>query len=348
MVPQIAPGGNASVSLSDPDWLALVAGHPEATPFHHPAWAGTLAEAYRFDAAGSTLEGPGGATAVLPFVTLGRTPSRRRLVSLPFTDWCAPLLTGEGGPWLAEGLEARRTEGGLTAIEVRDGVSSGIGHDIASGYRHELGLTADFDAIAAGFHKSKVRRKLRRAEREGVEVRRAETTRDLLETFYPLHVGTRKRLGVPVQPRRFFEVLGERMIEAGLGFVMTAYVSGTPVSSAVFLAWNGHLIYKFSASSRDLGDVGASQSVVAEAIRWGCANGYGSIDFGRTDQGSDGLRAFKLSWGATEHQLTYSLFADRPPRTGSGRAHELLGHMIRRSPELLTRAIGRAAYRYTA
>jgi CelD/BcsL family acetyltransferase involved in cellulose biosynthesis len=348
VVPQIAPGGSASVSLSDPDWLALVARHPESTPFHHPAWAKTLAEAYRFDAGGSTLEGPAGAVAALPFVALGRIASRRRLVSLPFTDWCAPLLTGEPGPWLAEALEARRADGALAAIEIRDGPSSGLGHDIPAGYRHELGLGADFEAIAAGFHKSKVRRKLRRAEREGVEVRRAETAQELLETFYPLHVGTRKRLGVPVQPRRFFEVLGERMIEAGLGFVLTAYAAGTPVSSAVFLAWNGHLIYKFSASSRDLGDVGAGQSVVAEAIRWGCENGYGSIDFGRTDQGAEGLRAFKLSWGATEHDLVYSVFADRPPRTGSGRANQLLEHLIRRSPELLTRAIGRAAYRYSA
>lgn len=272
---------------------------------------------------------------------------RRRLASLPFTDFCPPLAAPASSGELATALESLRRSEHLNAVEIR-GPVGGEGHRIASGYRHELALAPDFETTAAGFSKSKVVRKLRRADREGVAVRFGADTRSLLEDFYPLHVSTRRRLGVPVQPRRFFTELGRTMIEPGLGFTLTAEVSGEPVCSAVFLAWNRHLVYKFSASSRDLGDVGASQAVIREAIRWGCERGYESLDFGRTDIGSEGLRAFKLSWGSTEHDLSYTVFADRAPRTGSGRAHEALGHVLRRSPESLTRAIGNAAYRYTA
>ncbi len=329
-------------SLSDPAWLELIAADPAATPFHHPAWAATLAHAYGFDAHGLVLDAPGGGRAALPVVDRGR-----RRISLPFTDSCAPLGLAEPGG-LGEGIEALRLAAGLSSIEIRAAVPGGTGHVVASGHRHELGLEPDFDTVAAGFHKSKVRRKLRRADREGVEVRRGETTRDLLETFYPLHVTTRRRLGVPVQPRRFFAVLGERMIEQGLGFTLTASLGDEPLSSAVFLVWNRRLIYKFSASGRSGRDVGAGQAVIGEAIRWGCESGCRSLDFGRTAHGSEGLRAFKLSWGATEHDLTYTVFADDPPRAGTGRTHELLAGVLRRSPELLTRAVGRAAYRYTA
>ncbi|MEZ5062966.1 MAG: GNAT family N-acetyltransferase [Solirubrobacterales bacterium] len=331
-----------TISLTDPSWLRLVEAEPAATPFHHPAWAETLASAYGFEAEGLLVEPAEGPAVPVPVVRL-----RRRLSSLPFTDHC-PLLGPETSARaiLAELERLRRAEH-LGAIEIRDD-AEGTGHRVESGHRHELDLGAGYEAVAAGFSKSKVSRKLRRADREGIGVRFDTGSRALLEDFYPLHVGTRRRLGVPVQPRRFFAELGRRVIEPGLGFTVTAEIEGDPVCSAVFLAWNGRLVYKFSASSRDRGDVGAAQAVIREAIRWGCEHGYRSLDFGRTDAGAEGLRSFKLSWGASEHDLAYTTLADRAPRTGSGRTHELLAQVLRRSPESLTRAIGTAAYRYTA
>ncbi len=186
---------------------------------------------------------------------------RRRVVSLPFTDSCEPLFGASREPGaLADELAALRVARRLASIEVRGDVPAKAGHRVPAGYRHELALQDDYAATAAGFSKSKVGRKLRRADREGVAVRRTTTTRSLLEDFYPLHVATRRRLGVPVQPRRFFTELGERMIETGLGFTLVAEVGGEVTCSAVFLIWNGRMIYKFSASERSHGDVGASQA----------------------------------------------------------------------------------------
>lgn len=343
-------GGQASyLSLSDPAWSAFVTGCSEATPFHHPAWAGAIARSYRLEAGGLALRDEAGEIeAALPIVSLGRRASRRRWVSLPFTDHCPPIAAeGVGTEEIAERVASARHAFGLASIEIRDGLT-GAGHQLPCGYRHTLELEPDAEAVSAGFSNSRVKRKLRRAEREGLVARRSAGARDLLEAFYPLHVATRRRLGVPVQPRRFFAVLGRDLLDRGLGFTVTAYAGDAPVSSAVFLGWNRRLIYKFSASSREQGDVGAAQLVVAEAIRWGCENGYTSFDFGRTEADHEGLRNFKLSWGSTEHDLTYTHLSDRPPRPGGGRAEMILGRVIRASPELVTRAVGRAAYRYTA
>ena len=114
----------------------------------------------------------------------------------------------------------------------------------------------------------KTRYMVRKAGREGVDVRRSNSAADVLEVFYRQHVTTRRRLGVPVQPRRFFEVLARDYIEPGLGFVVIASLGDTPVASAVFLAWNRRIEYKYSASDRSHGDVGAGQAVVWDAIRW--------------------------------------------------------------------------------
>jgi CelD/BcsL family acetyltransferase involved in cellulose biosynthesis len=339
-----------ALSLTDPLWTSFVEGHPSALPFHHPAWSEVLATAYRFDAYGLALvDADARIEAALPLIRLGRLASRRRGVSLPFTDWCPPLIAGGVDPdEVALRLEQVRRAASLASLEVRDGLAGGVGYGTVQGYRHVLALGSDPDAVFAGFDSSRVKRKLRRADREGVTVRRSESARELLDVFYPLHVATRRRLGVPVQPRRFFEALGQRFLERGLGFVVTARRGDDPVSSAVILAWNRSMIYKFSASDRTHGDIGAGQAVVWEAVRWGCENGHLDFDFGRTELGHEGLRVFKRAWGGEERDLTYTVLADRQPQPGSGRALKVLGPVIRNSPEIVTRVIGWAGYRHTA
>jgi len=339
-----------TLSLADPMWTSFVESHASATPFHHPAWAKVLADAYRFDAVGLVLvDGSGKVEAAIPIIRLGRRPSRRRWVSLPFTDWCAPLIAdGTGAAALGERLDEVRRKIGLVSLEIRDGLPGDHGYPLPQGHRHVLALQSDADELFAGFDSSRVRRKLRRAEREDVSVRRSNSVEELLDVFYPLHVATRRRLGVPVQPRRFFEVLGRDYLAGGLGFVVTAYREDTPLSSAVILDYNGRLYYKFSASDRSQGDVGAGQAVVWDAVRWGCENGHREFDFGRTEHGNEGLRAFKRAWGADERDLTYTVLAERPPRPPGGKALKLLGPVIQKSPEIVTRVIGRAGYRHTA
>ena len=350
MGPRNAIGDGAmTVSLDDPLWTSFVESHPSATPFHNPAWAKVLASAYRFEAVGLALLSPQGEVeAALPIIRVGRR-ARRRAVSLPFTDWCPVLLAPDAdASRLGERLEHVRRQAGLVSLEIRDRLEGNAGFAVPEGHRHVLALTPDLEALVAGFDSSRVRRKLRRAERESVSVRRSTSERDLLDVFYPLHVATRRRLGVPVQPRRFFEVLAREYLAAGLGFVVTASCGAIPLSSAVILDWNRRLYYKFSASDRARGDVGAGQAVVWNAVRWGCENGHIEFDFGRTELGNEGLRVFKRSWGAEERDLTYTVLADQSPREYGGRALEILGPVIRKSPEIVTRAIGRAGYRYTA
>lgn len=344
--------GDLAMALSPTDsrWTSFVEGHPSATPFHHPAWADVLAAAYGFEAAGLALvDDEGEIEAALPIIRLGRRASRRRAVSLPFTDWCAPLLRPDADPSrLGERLEAVRRAFPLASLEVRDRLDGEAGHAVVQGYRHVLTLDRDPETVFAGFERSRVKRKLRRAERESLSVRRSDSKSDLLDVFYPLHVRTRRRLGVPVQPRRFFEVLWHQFLSRGLGFVVSAHLGEAPAAATVIFAWNRRMFYKFSASDRDLGDIGSTQAVVWDAVRWGCENGHLDFDFGRTDVGHEGLRAFKRAWGSEEVELAYTVLAERPPRPSSGRALALLGPVIRRSPELVTRAIGRAGYRYTA
>jgi CelD/BcsL family acetyltransferase involved in cellulose biosynthesis len=284
----------------------------------------------------------------MPLLEVGVGPLRRRWVSLPFTDRCAPLAARDSvRQELVRELDQARHELDVRSIEVRDHLE-GADWSSHAGHWHELELAPDPDEVYGGFDSSRVKRKIRRAARDGLMVERGRSPEDLIDLFYGLHVDTRRRLGVPVQPRLFFVLLWERMLAQGLGFVLTARLDGTPVASAVFLESNRRLTYKFSASDRRYGNVPGTHAVMWRAIQDGCGAGARVLDLGRTEAGNEGLRTFKVGWGGVEEPLTYTVLASSPPSPKPNVAHRLLKPVLRRSPTVVARAIGSVAYRYTA
>ena len=340
--------------IDDPRWRAFVDGQPRATPFHHPDWAQLVADCYGFRVfAAVTTDARDAVVAGLPLVEVRQPIGRRRWVCLPFTDACPPLVAApEDEAALADALGAAAGEAHVRSIEVRAPLAGAIPLD-EPGLRHVLPLQPDASAVYAGFHPSQVQRSIRRAERERLTVRRSTARVDLLDVFYGLHLATRRRQGVPIQPRRFFELIWERAVMRGLGWVSVVEVADRPIAAALFLAWNRTVIYKFGASDADAWSLRPNHLLFWDAIRSACEEGYTTFDFGRTDAGHESLAAFKRSWGASEEPLVYSVLASdaRGSRGGSGSrgtAARLLGTVIRHSPAFVCRASGELLYRFVA
>jgi hypothetical protein len=209
------------LELTDPRWADFAATHPAATPFHHPDWTRLIARCYGFRAfALAVCDATGVIQAGLPVVEVPHLRSGPRWVSLPYTDYCPPLVsTGEQEEQLVAALRRSSRAAGVRRIEIRapiaDGSTAGPG-----ALRHVLALGPDPAEVYAGFHRSQVQRSIRRAEREGLTVRRGSSPHDLVDTFYQLHLRTRRRQGVPVQPRRFFRLLWDNAIATGLGSLL--------------------------------------------------------------------------------------------------------------------------------
>lgn len=346
--------GGTVLELTDPRWADFLARRPEAMPFHHPDWAGLLAQCYGFRAFALTItDETGTIRAGLPVVEVRHLHGGPRWVSLPFTDYCPPLVsTRQDEAQLVSALRRVGAAHGVRHVEVR-GPLAGEAATGRVAVRHLLALDGSPASVYAGFHRSQVQRNIRRAEREGLTVRLAAGPQDLLDVFYQLHVRTRRRQGVPVQPRRFFRLLWDRAISTGLGSVMIVEASARPVAAAVFLAWHGTVIYKFGASDSSAWPLRPNHLLFWNAIRTACEQGYRWFDFGRTDVGQEGLRNFKRSWGAAEEPLCYWELggsAERNPATDSmdSMAGRVLGTAIRHGPLLLCRATGEVLYRYTA
>ena len=334
------------LALDDDRWLSFVRSRDDADPFHHPAWALLLQECYGLE--GFVLAGTGSAGEVesgVPVLVAPRLPGRgRRWVSLPFTDAIAPLTRVSGSDGLGRELDEERRARDVARLELHGSLPGA--HPLPSGaVTHVLPLDPDPARTEAGFS-STTARNVRLGRERGIVVRRAVEERDVGSTYYRLHVETRRRLGVPAQPRRFFRLLWSRLLDQGLGFALIAEHEGTPVAGAIFLRWNGSVVYKYGASDEAHWALRPNNVLFHEAIRSSCLEGCRRFDFGRSELDAEGLRRFKRSWGAEELPLEYSVLGDRPSqKRGEGKALEPI---LRRAPAWVTRAAGELLYRYAA
>jgi CelD/BcsL family acetyltransferase involved in cellulose biosynthesis len=338
------------LELADPRWADFVARQPGATPFHHPDWARLIADCYRFRAfAVAASDTAGQIQAGLPVIEVRHLRGERKWVSLPFTDYCAPLVSDpreETG--FASALRQASEAAGVRRVEIR-GPLTGLTPMSRTAFRHVIRLEGSPEEVYARFRRT-ARQQIRQAEKNGVTLRQAARPEDLTGTFYGLHARTRRRLGVPVQPRRFFRLLWDSVISTGLGLVLIAEVSGRPIAAHVYLAWNGTMTAKFSASDGSAWLMRPNQLLFWHSIKAACEQGFHSFDFGRTDACNEGLRAFKRSWGAVEEPLVYGTLGAgaEPAPSGKAVAGQLLGCVLRHGPLVLCRAFGEALYRYSA
>jgi len=339
---ELDPAGSA--------WSALVAEAPEATAFHHPAWGQVLADAYGFRSTVLAMTDAGGRVRAGAALARVRRLRRAAWVSLPFADHCPALaLDPASRDRFATGLAAWGASAGAP-IEVRGGIPvmpAWPGAAIA--VQHVLALDGDPAAQRARIHATH-RKRIRQAERSGLAVRLGRSHEDVAD-FYRLHVATRRRQGVPVQPRAFFEAVWRHVIGPGLGIVaLAAPLGGRPVAGAVVLAWNGTAIAKFQASDEAAWRLRPNHLVYWTVIRWAADHGHRRFDFGRTDAGQDGLLQWKAGWGAEAIPLRYSR-TEGPAAAGAGGGGPLaaaMRHVIRRSPDVVCRGLGALLYRYAA
>jgi len=338
----------ALLAGDDERWREFLLAHPDALPYHHPAWVAALAEAYGYEPLAAVVRSAAGEiVGGVPFVEVGGRLRSRRWISLPFTDVCPPLTTAAlGERELAEAVEELRRERQVRSLEIRAPLAGFEERGEIRGVRHELEL-GDPEALFAAF-KPQVRRNIRKAEKVGLQVRVAEQRDDLVRTYFDLHADTRRRLGVPPQPRRFFESLWRHLVDPGLGFVLLAYHENVPVAGAVFLEWNGRVVYKYGASDRKHWALRPNNLLFWECIRRSASSGARTLDFGRSDLEDEGLRSFKASWGAVESSLAYTSLGRVREHSRTGASGQLLRPLFRASPGWFGRMVGAAFYRLAA
>lgn len=327
-------------------WDAHFATHPAATIFHSAAWARVLHETYGHQPFYLGRIEAGQCRDLLPIMEVASPLTGKRGVTLPFTDFCQPLVTGENSAarnWeLALGLGRAR---GWKYFECRGqgGVPEGA-RPALKFYGHELDLARPEEKLFAGLDAG-VRRAIRKAQSEQLVI---EIKTDLasVRSYYALHCRTRQWHGVPPQPFRFFANLHRHLISRGFGRVIQARCQERIVASAIFFQFGRRAVYKFGASDRHFQPLRPNNLLMWEAIKWHAAHGFASLHFGRTSMANAGLRRFKLGFGPREGRLDCFRYDFRSGGfvTTPDRAESPLNAVFRRLPLPLLRLLGATLY----
>lgn len=333
----------------DPVWDRKLAEFPEATCFHTAGWARVLRDSYGYRSCCFALQRAGRTAGLLPVMEVSSRLTGRRGVSLPFTDCCEPLLSpGEVDRELIEAACRHARESGWRYLELRGGVEADPVPGALRYFTHRLALEGGEDALWAGLDGS-VRRAVKKARENGVAVR-ASSDPESLAAFYRLHCRTRKRLGVPPQPFRFFENIRRHLLEKGLATLFVASHGGKTIAASIYLHFGGRVMFKYGASDMALQHLRPNHLVMWEAIRTFADEGRRELHMGRNEPDNPGLRRYKLSWGCREGLLAYRRYCPRDEVFTEGKNPQQGWHhaAFRRIPIPLARIIGAAIYPHMA
>ena len=162
--------------------------------------------------------------------------------------------------------------------------------------------------IFSSFHNSCVQRKIRRAEREGLQYEAGRSPSSIVK-FYHLLLLTRRRHGLPPQPLAWFRNLaacfGERLT------IRVASKGGRPIASILTVRHKKTLVYKYGCSDEALHKLGAMPMLFWKAIQDEKQRGAEEFDLGRSEIDNPGLTVFKQHLGAASSRLCYYRLGQR-------------------------------------
>ena len=331
------------------DWDERVLAMPGHTFFHSRPWAETLREAYGYEPVYFTARQGDRFSCLVPAMGVSSFLTGRRGVSLPFSDYCRPLL---GAAAELEGVLRSIFEYGRRAgwnyFEIRDGDLPPERLPISWYYAHSLDLTLGESRLFNALQSS-TKRNIRKASRENLQIS-MDNSLEGVRKYFALHCLMRKRHGLPPQPFYFFRSIHKNIISRGSGFVMLAYSGGKPISGALYIHFGSRAVYKYGASDFAFQNLRGNDLVMWEAIRWFAREGFEDFCFGRTDPDNAGLRRFKSGWGTKERVIRYyryNLKKDEFVGNNPG-VNELGKKIATRMPVALLNLIGRVIYRHMA
>jgi CelD/BcsL family acetyltransferase involved in cellulose biosynthesis len=297
--------------LKDPRWDRFLQRHPRASVFHSSPWLQALSRTYGYEPVVYTTSSEGqDLENGIVFCRVESWLTGRRLVSLPFSDHCQPLVdAGEDQDVLSAALEVEVERERWSYLEIRPlepfNLAIPLQHTAVTYAFHQLDLESNIDAIFSNFHKSSTQRKVLRAKREGLTYREG-SSETLLNDFYRLFTLTRKRQGLAPQSRNWFANLMECFGDALK--IRVALRGDRPIAAMITIRHKETLTYKYGCCDSRFNNLGCMHLLFWNAIEEAKSSGLRFLDFGRTDADQQGLITFKSRWGASRSVLTYSRY----------------------------------------
>jgi CelD/BcsL family acetyltransferase involved in cellulose biosynthesis len=334
----------ALLSPASQSWRTFAVSHA-TSPMQHPTWLDVLTRAYGLEARIIALTDPHGEMlAALPMIR-SKVPWRRCWTALPFTDTFEPVAVD--AQHRDELLVAAAKDGDNQPILVRTHAP------LAGWFTRKVGTVQVLDVSngvegvlrSADAHH---RRNVKRAQRPeaGLTAKPIGSRSEFLGAGLSLMAQSRRRLGAPTQPRRYWSQVWQ-LHEQDEALTIGVYLGDKLVASGIFIIGGNHAVYKYGASDARLWKLRTTYLMFATAFDHIAARGVQSMDLGISDLSNTLLREYKSRWGGEEQPAHFSATDAQllPDTLEPGR---LLTQAIQNTPVFVGRTIGSLGYPFVA
>lgn len=338
---------------TDLRWETLARRSPTASLFVSPPWIRAVTRGYGLEPTAEVLldgEQPVAGLAYAPI----EDAVGKRIVSLPFSDYCDPLLRDDADWYtLVESLPRYGWPVTFKCLRADSPRADTRFQERGTAFWHQTAVASSEEEQWTALHGS-ARRNIRKATDSGVTISCGDSLEEL-RAFYELHREVRRRkYRLLVQPWRFFEALHDEFSRDGKLGVLLARLGDRVIGGVVTLTWGDTLYYKFNASALDELEARPNDRLAWEALAVARQDGLSNFDWGLSDSDQPGLVRYKQKFATDERQISTLRYT---PDGYSNPAGDQLKATLGGLTELLTRdavpddvrlGAGDVLYRYFA
>ena len=305
-----------SLNFMDPrthreEWDSFVDSCEYSWLCHTSSWLGVLVDVWsRLQPFYVTVKdrADGSIRAGLPACLIRSYLGTRCVVSPPFTTLLDPLSNDDSALLhLYQQLPELMTQNKISSIEFKtfkktESVPSDVFIRTDKFCHHEIDLTLSEDKLMKSFNRSNVRNRIKKSLKSPLSVTYARTHDELIE-FYRLYAITRRRLGLPANPMKYFKAMWVHLQETDQVRLMLVHHEKQLVAGALCFKYGKRISAEALAYDRDFIRMCPNHLLFWSIILDAKEEGLLSFDFGRTPLNNPSLLTFKGRWGTTNSML---------------------------------------------
>jgi serine/alanine adding enzyme len=313
------------------------------THFHRYGWRRVIERVFGHECHYLAARDESGAIAgVLPLVHVGSAMFGRYLVSMPFVNYGGPLGNSTAVSDLVDHAVALAKAKSVRLLELRSreplSISLPVSHRKITVV---LDLPGDPGKLFASFDPN-VRRRIRRSQKAGVEVRFGP---EQVDSFYEVFSRHMRDLGTPTQSRRLFEAIAAEFSDAWFG---CAYYREKPIACIAGLQWGSEFEVTWASALIAYKEIAANMQLYWAFMERAIDRQLNTFNFGRCTP-NGGTHRFKSQWGSRDVPLWWYDFAERQGTTTpspEAKSYSWGPRVWRRLPMTLATAWGPSIARY--
>ena len=280
------------------EWNAFVEHAAGGSTFHRWEWRDLYRGHYGHETPYLAAYRGGELAGVLPLVRVRSMIFGHYLVSLPYVSYGGPLGDPDAQRALAQAAAERANGAKLVELRSRAPFENALTLSTRK-------ITVVLDLVpgdyAATFKTfdSKVRSQVRRAGREGLEVRFG---RDQLRAYHRVFAEHMRDLGSPAHGEAFFAALADLLGERA--WIGVAWLGDTPVAAGFAIENGSEVEISWASALRRHSKIAPNMALYGAFIERACDRGFAAFNFGRCTPDS-GTHRFKRQWGSRDEPLAW-------------------------------------------